>query len=140
MNRRQFTKFAAALTSLFALTSWSGAASRAITGTEERHSAKITRLRIGSHTTTELREQNRLDRVAGKVPTSLDPFDDDNNYWAEAIEDGDKFYYRAKSVTIEIEAYEFRRVVENPSLYYFSTALKLHFRIERAKAGAMSIS
>lgn len=135
MNRRQFTKIAAALASLFALPSWSGAVPQITAGAEERHSAKITGLRIGSHTTRELREQNRLDRLAGKVPTWLDPLDDDNNYWAEAIEDGDKFYYRAKGVTIEIEAYEFRGVVENASLYYFSTALKLHFRIERAKAG-----
>lgn len=134
MNRRQFTKIAAALASLFALPSWSGGASRAITGTEERHSAKITHLRIGSHTTRELREQNRLDRLVGKTPTSLDPLDDDNNYWAEAVEDEDRFYYRAKGITIEIEEYEFRQVIENPSLYYFSTALKLHFRIERAKA------
>ena len=67
----------------------------------------------------------------------MDPPDDDNNYWADAIEDGGKFYYRAKGVTVEIEEYELYRVVENPSLYYFSTALKLHFRIERAKAGEM---
>lgn len=63
----------------------------------------------------------------------MDPPDDDNNYWAEAIEDGGKFYYRAKGVTIEIGEPEFRKVIETPSLYYFSTALKLHFRIERAR-------
>ncbi len=135
MNRRQFTKIAAALAGLFALPSWSGAATQVITGTSERLPGKITRLRVGSHTTREQREQNRLDRQAGKVPTTLDPPDDDNNYWAEAIEDEDRFYYRAKGITIKIEEYEFRRVVENPTLYYFSTALKLHWRIERAGAG-----
>lgn len=134
MNRRQFTKIAAALASLFAQPSSFGAASQVSAGTSEHHPSKITRLRIGAHTTSKLRENNRLDRLAGKIPTSLDPLDDDDNYWAEAIEDGDRFYYRAKDITIEIEEYEFRRVVENPSLYYFSTALKLHFRIERAKA------
>lgn len=137
MNRRQFTKIAAALTGLFALPSGSGATTQVISGTSERLPRKITRLRVGSLATKELREQNRLDRQAGKVPATLDPPDDDNNYWAEAIEDGDRFYYRAKGVTIKTEEYEFRRVVENPTLYYFSTALKLHCRIEQAGAGEM---
>lgn len=53
---------------------------------------------------------------------------------------GSEADYRAKGVTIEIEEYEFRQVVENPSLYYFSTALKLHCRIERATAGEMTSS
>ena len=59
--------------------------------------------------------------------------DDENNYWAEAIEDGDKFYYRVNGITIEITENEFSEVVINPSLYYFSTALKLHLRVQRAK-------
>ena len=59
----------------------------------------------------------------------------ENNYWAEAIEDGDKFYYRAKGVTVEITKVEFHRVVGNPVLHYFSTALKLDFRIKQAKEG-----
>ena len=134
MNRRQFTKIAAALTSLFALPSLSVGATQDTADTSERHPVKLTRLRIESHTTREFREQNRLDRLAGKVPTSLDSPDDDNNYWAEAIEDQGKFYYRAKGITIEIGEDEFRRVVENPTLYYFSTALKLHSRIERLAA------
>jgi hypothetical protein len=137
MNRRQFTKIAAALTGLFALPSGSGATTQVITGTSERLPGKITRLRIGLHSTAELREMNHLDRLAGKVPTSLDPPEDDNNYWAEAIEDGDKFYYRSKGSTIEIAEDEFRQVVWNPSLYYFSIALKLHCRIEQAVAGEM---
>ena len=65
----------------------------------------------------------------------MDPPDDDNNYWAEAIQDGGKYYYRAKGVTIAIGESEFREIIENQSLYYFSTALKLHFRIERARVG-----
>ena len=137
MNRRKFTKIAAALTSLFALPSWALAVRQDLQGMSERLPGKITRLRIGYHTTTELRKQNRLDRLAGIVPTSLDPPDDDGNYWSEAIEVGDKFFYRAKGTTVEISEYEFRRVVGNPSLYYFSTALKLHYRIKTALEGKL---
>lgn len=139
MNRRHFTRIAAALAATFAAPALSVAATQISQSSDERHTGKVTRLRIGSHTTSELRERNRIDRLAGKAPTSQEPPDDDNNYWAEAIEDEGRFYYRAKGVTIALEEYEFRRVVENPSLYYFSTALKLHFRIERARAGEMAI-
>ena len=135
MNRRHFTKIAAALAATFILPARLGAATQVIPGTDEIHPGQITSLRIGSLTTSELRDQNRRDRLGGSVPTSLDPPDDGNNYWAEAIEDGGRFYYRAKGVTIEIGQSEFCKVIENPSLYYFSTALKLHFRIERARAG-----
>ena len=135
MNRRHFTRIAAAMAGLFALPLCSGVVTQGIADASKRDPEKTTRLRIGSHTTRDLREENRVDRLGSMVPTSLDPPDDDNNYWAEAIEDGGKFYYRAKGVTIAIEEDEFRLVVENPSLYYFSTALKLHFRIERARSG-----
>ncbi len=140
MNRRHFTKVVVALAATFAAPTLSVAATQISPSSDERHTGKVTRLRIGSHTTSELRERNRIDRLAGTAPTSQEPPDDDNNYWAEVIENGGRFYYRAKGVTIAIEKYEFRRVVENPSLYYFSTALKLHFRIERARAGEMAIS
>ena len=30
---------------------------------------------------------------------------------------------------------EYRMVIANPNLYYFSSALKLHVRIERAREG-----
>ena len=135
MNRRHFTKIAAALAATLVLPARSGTATRVVPSTNERHLGKITRLRIGSLTTSELREQNRRDRLGGSVPSLLDLPDDENKYWAEAIEDKGRFYYRAKGVTIEIGEPEFRKVIENPSLYYFSTALKLHFRIERAREG-----
>ncbi len=138
MNRRHFTRIAAALAATFILPARSGAATQAIPSTNERHSKKLTHLRIGALTTSELREQNRRDRLGGTVPTSLDPPDDDNNYWSEAIEDRGRFFYRAKGVTIAIGEPEFRNVIENPSLYYFSSALKLHFRIERARVQDLS--
>ena len=137
MNRRKFAKPAAALTGLAALPSWAVVSTQDLLGTSERPPGKITRLRIGLHSTAELRAMNHLDRLAGKVPTSLDPPEDDNNYWAEAIEDGDKFFYRGKGSTIKIAEDEFRQVVRNPSLYYFSTALKLHHRIKKALEGEL---
>jgi hypothetical protein len=75
---------------------------------------KITRLRIGP-----------LDSAV----------DEERNYWAEAIEYEGKFFYRAAGTTIEIKDYQFRAVIENPKLYYFSTALMLHLEIKRIKAG-----
>lgn len=57
----------------------------------------------------------------------------ENDYPAEAIRVGDQFSYRAKGITVPITAYEFQMVVANPFTYYFSTALKLHLRIKRAK-------
>jgi len=77
---------------------------------------KITRLRIG---------------LVGPE----DPRDEEHNYYAEAIEDGDRFFYRANGFTVEITADQHRKVIGNPRLHYFSTALKLHYRIKRAKEG-----
>ena len=79
MNRRNFTKVSAALASLFALPSWAVASTPDLLGKAERIPGKITRVRIGLHPTSELRARNHLDRLAGKVPTFLDPPDDDNH-------------------------------------------------------------
>ena len=54
----------------------------------------------------------------------------ENDYPAEVIKDGDSFYYRARGVTVPITAQEALQVISNPFLYYFSTALKLHKRID----------
>jgi pullulanase/glycogen debranching enzyme len=94
---------------------------------------KITRIRIGLLSTEKLRFQKRLDHPLGSDEAPTTPLDDAHHYWAEAIEDGDKFYYRVNDTTVEITRYEFSKVVINPWLHYFSTALKLHKRIERAK-------
>ena len=55
------------------------------------------------------------------------------NYLAEAIRWGGKFFYRIDGTTVEALDYEYQRVIANPSLYYFSSALKLHFRVLKAK-------
>ena len=80
---------------------------------------KITRLRIGSHP------------AGANVQLGPPPRpDNEHNYWAEVIEYRGEFYYLAKGLIVEITEIECRRVVGNPVLYYFSTALKLHLRIE----------
>ena len=50
-------------------------------------------------------------------------------YTGIAIEDGGKYYYWAKGVSLEIKDWEYVNIKLNPKLYYFSTALKLHHRI-----------
>ena len=47
-------------------------------------------------------------------------------YNAEAIEAGGRCYYRIGATTVEVTKHEYDRVIANPRLYYFSTALKLH--------------
>ena len=56
-----------------------------------------------------------------------------NNYFSEAIEADGKYFYQIDGTTVELELYEYERVIANPILYYFSTALKLHFRVLKAK-------
>jgi hypothetical protein len=138
MNRRQFAKVAALLASLFATPSRALAASHGGSDEDGPRPGNVTRLRIGTPQTATLREKNRIALLSGSPAAALDPPDDENNYWAEAIEQDDGFYYRVGSTTIPISEREFRRVVDNPSLYYFSTALQLHVRIERAREGGIA--
>lgn len=56
----------------------------------------------------------------------------ENDYWAVIIRDRDRILYRAKGATVPMTEYEAEQVVRNPFMYYFSSALKLHLRIERA--------
>jgi hypothetical protein len=50
------------------------------------------------------------------------------------------FYYLVNDTILEISEYEFGKVVISPYRYYFSTALRLHNRIERAKQAIESWS
>ncbi len=94
---------------------------------------KVIRIRIGLLQSEALRLQKRRDhRLQRDEADSTSP-DDDCHYWAEAIEEDDKFYYRANDIILEISEYEFGNVTHNPYLYYFSTALRLHNRIRQAK-------
>lgn len=53
-------------------------------------------------------------------------------YTGIAIEEGGKYYYWAKGISLEIADLEYFNIKLNPKLYYFSTALKLHHRIDSA--------
>jgi hypothetical protein len=60
-------------------------------------------------------------------------FQDQYEYIAQAIKFDGQYFYRANQVTVEINQYEYEHVIQNPKLYYFSSALKLHHRIRKAK-------
>lgn len=61
-----------------------------------------------------------------KRPEKSDEF----NYIGISIEERRGHYYYAKGVVIPITAREQAYIRTNPKLYYFSTALKLHLRIQ----------
>jgi hypothetical protein len=52
-------------------------------------------------------------------------------YLAEVIKDRGKYHYRVGEKEIEITQLEYNSIIKNPHLYYFSTALKLHFLINK---------
>jgi len=52
-------------------------------------------------------------------------------YDAQTIDAGGRYYYRIGDTTIEVTRHEYDRVIGNPRLYYFSTAVKLHKVIQR---------
>ena len=79
----------------------------------------------------QLIEITPLNQKLGGEDTLRPPQTSDNNYTAIAIEDGGKFYYWAKGVSIEITPQEYEYVTTNPKLYYFSSALRLHCRIKK---------
>ncbi len=54
-------------------------------------------------------------------------------YKAEVIRAGEKYYYHVDNVILDITPLEAKRVIRNPRLYYFSTALWLHLEIQRKK-------
>jgi hypothetical protein len=60
------------------------------------------------------------------------PATPENDYQAVIIRERGRILYQARGVIVPITEYEAQQVVRNPFMYYFSTALKLHFRIQRA--------
>ena len=50
-------------------------------------------------------------------------------YVAYAIEKDGKYFYQVGKQVIEITKREYEAVRQNPNLYYFSTALTLHYRM-----------
>ena len=55
----------------------------------------------------------------------------DYEYIGLAIEEEGSYYYWARGISLKINQHEYELIKANPRLYYFSTALKLHFRIEK---------
>ena len=55
------------------------------------------------------------------------------SYTGILIADGGQYYYWAKGISFGITEGEYRNVKLNPRLYYFSTALKLHIRIDKLR-------
>lgn len=135
MNRREFAKIAAALASLLAAPFAATAASQQLSAWDERLPPTVTRLRIGTHKTANVRRANRLAREAGQPLPCPEPPDDESNYWADLIKDGERFFYRAHGTTVEISEFEYERVLANPNTYYFSQALKVHVRLMRGRQG-----
>ena len=68
----------------------------------------------------------RLYRWREVPPTSA------NDYQAVIIRERGRILYQARGIIVPITEHEAQQVVRNPFLYYFSTALKLHLRIQRA--------
>jgi hypothetical protein len=93
---------------------------------------KITQIKIGLHQFNESKWKKLLDVFRDRyLPITF--VKDENNYFAEAIEHQGEYFYRVDGITVKAEQYEYERVIHNPRLYYFSSALKLHHRIRKAK-------
>lgn len=135
MKRREFFQSTAAVAAATVLPAAALAATVPDAGKAPPLDAEVTRLRIGTHGTGDLREANRLAREAGKPLRRPDPPDDENNYWAEAIRIGDCHFYRVGDIVVPASEYEYRMVIANPNMYYFSSALRLHRRILHKRDG-----
>ena len=135
MNRRNFIKIWTAVAASLGLPAAATAAIPESPSPELAAGTKVTRIRIGLRDTANLRSANRTAREAGIGQPFPDPPDDENNYWAEAIQSGDRYFYRVGGTTVETNENDYTKVIANPSLYYFSRALWLHVRIERKRDG-----
>ena len=141
MKRRDFIKTSAAVVASLGLPAGALSAASSLAGAsgsaaqEATPAETVTRLRVGTHKTADLREANRLAREAGRPLFRPDPPDDEHNYWADAIQRGNEFFYRIGETTVPISEQEYRMVIVNPNTYYFSSALKLHIRIKHAREG-----
>jgi len=92
----------------------------------------IVYVKIGQHQFNDSAIKKGLIALRNRfIPLAL--YQDENNYLAEAIEYQGRYFYRIKEVTVEAEKYEYEQAINNPRLYYFSSALKLHHRIRKAR-------
>ena len=93
---------------------------------------QITQLHIGLHQSNQPAIKRKWLALRNRfVPIAF--YRNKHHYLAEAIAHEGRHYYRVDGITVELNLYEYQRVIKNPTLYYFSSALKLHHRIKRAK-------
>ena len=135
MKRRDFIQSTAAAAAASVLPAAAAAATTPAESKAAPLDAEVTRVRVGNWRTDELRAANQRAREAGKPQPCPDPPDDEKNYWAEAIRIGDSYFYRVGDIVVPATEYEYRMVIANPNMYYFSSALKLHYRIQRKRDG-----
>jgi hypothetical protein len=92
----------------------------------------ITKINIGLQQSKESKWQQLTNVLRDhRVPI---PFaKDEHHYLAEAIECEQEYFYRVDGITVRATQFEYENVIKNPRLYYFSSALKLHHRIRKAK-------
>ena len=135
MNRRNFIKIWTAVAASLGLPVTATAALTGSSSPELAAGTKVTRIRIGLRDTANLRSANRTAREAGIGQPWPDPPDDGTNYWAEAIQSGNQYFYRVGDTTLDIVGHEYAAVIANPNLYYFSKALNLHLRVQRKRDG-----
>lgn len=93
---------------------------------------KITKLKIGLHGFNDSQLKQSINRFRNKYLPNLF-IRDENNYYSEAIKCNGDYFYRVDDTTVCISQFEYENVLVNPRLYYFSSALKLHHRIRKAK-------
>ncbi len=93
---------------------------------------KVTQLRIGLHGFNDSSFKKSFNAVRRQYFPNIF-IQDENNYFAEAIDLGGQYFYRVDETTVCISQFEYDNVLVNPRLYYFSSALKLHHRIKKAK-------
>ena len=92
----------------------------------------ITNIKIGLHQFNDSAFKRGLVALRNHLlPVSL--YQDENNYLAHAIEHEGQYFYRVNGVTVRALKHEYEQAISNPRLYYFSSALKLHFRVKKAR-------
>ena len=74
-----------------------------------------------------------IEQLASTVSKTVErpPKSEEFNYTGIAIQEGENYFYWAKGVSLKITEWEYCHIKANPKVYYFSTALKLHLRIQR---------
>jgi hypothetical protein len=99
----------------------------------------VTKLRIRLHQFGDSKLKRNLLKLRDKVtPHFL--YSHENDYVAKVIEDQGKYFYQAKGITVQATPDECERAIVNPKLYYFSSALKLHFRLNAAKKFGLGLN